>query len=260
MSTLTRFVLIVFVCSCCQAAVAQTPNAAAPTATAPRENLPTPLETPRAQASYGIGIQVGRNLLQSGFDGELLDLELLLAGIRDGFGNQQPRVTQEQFQAAIGQVQQQLQSKMDKKMQLLGDKNRREGPEFIKRFQAMEGVRALPGGVLYRVLKSGNGPTPTRSDVVRTHYRGCLADGTEFDSSEGGEPAVFGLDEVIRGWTDALLRMKVGDKWQVVVPAELAYGKEGRPPVIGPDAVLLFDIELLGIEPRQAVTPTSPTP
>jgi FKBP-type peptidyl-prolyl cis-trans isomerase FklB len=202
---------------------------------------------------------MGQNLLQNGFDGELLDLKSLFAGIQDGFGGQEPRVTQEQFQAAMGQIQQLAQAKMQKKMEQLGDKNRREGPVFIKRFQAMDGVQSLPSGVLYRVLKAGSGPTPTREDVVRTHYRGRLVDGTEFDSSFGGEPAVFGLDQVIQGWTDTLLQMKVGDRWQVVIPSELAYGKNGSPPVIGPDAVLLFEIELLGIEPRSEGEPAGPT-
>ncbi len=252
MSISFRFLCFVCLCSGSAAVLGQTPNA-------PNEALPTPLQTPSAQASYGIGIQMGQNLLQNGFDGELLDLQSLFAGIRDGFGGQEPRVTQEQFQAAMGQIQQLAQAKMQKKMEQLGEKNRREGPVFIQRFQAMDGVKSLPSGVLYRVLKAGNGPTPTRDDVVRTHYRGRLVDGTEFDSSFDGEPAVFGLDQVIQGWTDTLLQMKVGDRWQVVIPSELAYGKNGSPPVIGPDAVLLFEIELLGIEPRPTGEPAGPT-
>ena len=138
-------------------------------------------------------------------------------------------------------------------MEVLGEKNRREGPAFLKKYQAMDGVKLLPGGPLYRVLKSGSGPSPTRTDVVRTHYRGRFVDGSEFDSSyERGEPAVFPVEGVIQGWTEALLQMKVGDRWQIVMPSEMAYGKQGSPPVIGPDAVLVFEIELLGIEPQQA--------
>jgi FKBP-type peptidyl-prolyl cis-trans isomerase FklB len=252
MSISSRFVCFVLLCCGCSTVLGQAQNV-------PNENLPTPLQTPRAQASYGIGIQMGQNLLQNEFDGDLLDLEALFAGIRDGVGGQEPRVTQEQFQAAMGQIQQLAQAKMQKKMEQLGEKNRREGPVFIKRFQAMDGVKSLPSGVLYRVLQAGNGPTPTRGDVVRTHYRGRLVDGTEFDSSFDGEPAVFALDQVIQGWSDTLLQMKVGDRWQVVIPSELAYGKNGSPPVIGPDAVLLFEIELLGIEPRQSGDSASPT-
>lgn len=223
------------------------------------DTLPAPLETPLSQSSYGIGVQMGRNLVQSGLDAELVDPAALLAGIQDALAEKEPRVSQADFQAAMSQVQQMAQAKLQRKMDGMGEKNRREGPEFIKKYQAVAGVKMLPNGPYYRVLKAGNGPTPKRTDMVRTHYRGRFVDGAEFDSSYSREePAVFPVAGVIKGWTDALLQMKVGDRWEIVVPSELAYGKQGSPPVIGPDAVLVFEIELLAIEPPQDVPATVP--
>ncbi len=235
MSISPQFGSLVLLLSSCLAVQAQTAAA-----------LPVPLETPLAQSSYGIGVQMGRNLIQSGLDAELVDAAALLAGIQDALGDKEPRVSQAEFQAAMTQVQQMAQTKIQRKMDSMGEKNRREGPEFLKKYQAMAGVKLLPGGPFYKVLKAGTGPSPKRTDQVRTHYRGQFVDGVEFDSSYSrGEPAVFPVAGVIKGWTEALLRMKVGDRWQIVVPSELAYGKQGSPPVIGPDAVLVFEIELL---------------
>jgi len=222
----------------------------------PADALPTPLETPQSQASYGIGRQIARDLAQGGLDGDLLDVDALALGIRDALGNTESRITQEQFQAAVGQVQQTAQQRMQQKMKGLADRNRRDGPEFLSKYKALDGVKATESGLLYKVVKQGDGPTPTATDTVKTHYRGRLVDGTEFDSSyKSGNPAVFPVTGVIPGWTEALQMMKVGDRWQIVLPANLAYGPQGSPPVIGPDAVLIFDIELLGIEKGAAPQP-----
>jgi FKBP-type peptidyl-prolyl cis-trans isomerase FklB len=110
-------------------------------------------------------------------------------------------------------------------------------------------VVQLPSGLQYQVLKKGDGPSPKATDRVKTHYHGTLIDGTVFDSSvESGQPVSFGVNEVIPGWTEALQLMKVGDKWRLFIPADLAYGVQGVPPDIGPNSVLIFEIELLGIE------------
>ena len=206
------------------------------------------LESSQQKAAYGIGRQIGRDLARNGFDAETLDFEALLSGIKDSVANGESKITQEQFQAAIMEVQQLTQERMQKKMAEQSAKNKKDGPVFMAKYKAMEGVKALPSGVLYKVLKEGTGATPKDSDVVSTHYRGRLTDGTEFDSSyKRNEPAQFGVGEVIPGWTEALKNMKVGYRWQLVVPPEFAYGENGSPPVIGPDAVLIFDIELLDI-------------
>ncbi len=252
MLILPRWGSLVLLCTCSMSVLGQAP---------PATSLPAPLESPLAQSSYGIGIQFGQNLMQGGLDGELVDLAAMMAGIRDALGEQEPRVSQEQFQAAMQQVQELARSKMQKKMELLAEKNRREGPAFLKRYQALAGVKSLPSGVLYRVRKSGTGPSPTAADTVRTHYEGKLVDGTKFDSSyDRGEPAVFPVQGVIDGWTQVLQQMKVGDQWEIVIPSELAYGKQGSPPVIGPDSVLVFSIELLGIEPPQPDQQQRPVP
>ncbi len=214
------------------------------------------LTTPQAQASYGIGRQIGRDLGQGGLEGELLDLNALMLGIQDSLNQAESRITQEQFQAAIGQVQQVAQQRMQQKMQAVAERNRRDGPKFLEKYKALEGVQQTPSGLMYKVLKQGNGPSPKETDTVRTHYRGRLVDNTEFDSSyKRNEPAIFPVNQVIPGWTEALQMMKVGDRWQLVIPPDLAYGETGSPPVIGPDAVLVFEIELIGIEPSNGASP-----
>jgi FKBP-type peptidyl-prolyl cis-trans isomerase len=212
-----------------------------------------PLTTPQSQACYGIGRQIGRDLASGGLEGDLLDVNALVLGIHDALSMTDSRVSQEDFQAAVSQVQQVAQQRLQQKMQALGERNRREGPKFLERYKATQGVKQTASGVLYKVLKQGTGPSPQPTDIVRTHYRGRLIDGSEFDSSyKRNQPAEFPVDGVIPGWTEALQMMKVGDHWQMAIPPELAYGTEGNPPVIGPDAVLIFDIELLGIvDPAQ---------
>jgi len=207
--------------------------------------LPVPLETPVAKSSYAIGHQFGSQITRSGLQGEMIDMAALLQGVQDAVTGQDLRVPPEQIEEAMKELQRQ----MEQKMVALGDKNKAEGPKFLKKYQGLEGVKKTASGLSYRVLKAGNGPKPKETDYVKTHYRGRLVDGTEFDSSYStNEPAVFQVREVIPGWTEALLLMKVGDKWEVAVPSELAYGQDGRPPKIGPHSVLVFEIELLGIE------------
>ena len=211
--------------------------------------LPAPLETSQAKASYGIGRQIGRQLLSGGLEADMVDLASLVAGLEDAVAGKEARITQQEFEAAMTEFQQMAQQRMQTKMQALAEKNKAEGPKFLEKYKAMEGVKALPSGLLYKVVKAAEGPSPKETDVVRTHYRGRLVDGTEFDSSyKRNEPAMFPVNQVIPGWTEALQQMKVGEKWQLVIPSELAYGERGSPPVIGPNAVLVFDIELLGIE------------
>ncbi len=220
------------------------------------ENVPAAndlqLATPQAKASYGIGLQIGRDFARGGLDEQLLDLNAMLMGIQDALSRKSSRVSDTEFREAMTAVQQAAQQRMQQKMQASAEKNLREGPAFLAKYKGLEGVQSTASGLLYRVLKQGAGPSPAAQDTVRVHYRGRLVDGTQFDSSyDRGQPAVFPVSGVIAGWTEALQKMKVGDRWQLVIPAELAYGKQGNPPVIGPDAVLVFDVELLGIEPKQ---------
>lgn len=216
--------------------------------------LPTPgaasgLESAQAKASYGIGRQIGLQLMSGGLEPDMLDLPGLVAGIEDAVGRKEPKITQAEFEAAMTEFQQTAQKRLAEKMQVVADKNKVDGPKFLAKYKAMEGVKATPSGLLYKVVKGGTGAKPKATDVVQTHYRGRLVDGTEFDSSyKRNEPATFPVNGVIPGWTEALQMMTVGEKWQLVIPAELAYGERGSPPVIGPHAVLIFDIELLDIQ------------
>lgn len=211
--------------------------------------LPAQLQTPQQKAGYGIGMSIGNDFARGGLDASTIDLNAVLLGIKDALESKKPRLEQAEVQQAMQQVQQLSKSKVEAKMKQLAEKNRVAGPQFIERYKAVDGVKSLKSGVLYKVLTPGNGPTPKATDFVKTHYRGRLVDGTEFDSSyKRGEPAVFPVNGVIKGWTEALTNMKVGDKWQLVIPPEMAYGAQGSPPVIGPDSVLVFEIELLGIE------------
>jgi len=209
------------------------------------EPLPAPLSTTHQKASYAIGLNIGKSLKQ---DGVPVVAEALLLGLQDALGQRPPRLTDAQLQAALIAFQQEVDAQAEQRTKAVGEKNQREGAEFLARNKAAQGVITLPSGLQYKVLKSGNGQSPGAGDQVTTHYRGTLLDGSEFDSSyRRGEPATFPVQGVIPGWTEALQKMKVGDKWQLFIPADLAYGQHGSPPAIGPHAVLVFEIELLEV-------------
>ena len=158
-------------------------------------------------------------------------------------------MTEEERQDVMAALQKELMEKQAEKNRVLGEKNKREGEAFLAENKAREGVITLPSGLQYQVLNSGSGPSPKETDRVKAHYIGWLLDGTEFNNSrKQGEPVVFGLDQVIPGWREALQLMKVGDKWKLFVPGELGYGERGMVNIIGPHATLIFEVELLGIE------------
>jgi FKBP-type peptidyl-prolyl cis-trans isomerase FklB len=231
-------------------ALAQQPKTAPKTAAPAQPAGPGELKSTKQQASYGLGLSIGRNLKAQSID---VDLELLSRGLRDGVAGSEPLLTDEQIQNALRAFQQELMEKQAAITKAEAERNKKEGEAFLAANKKKEGVKTLPSGLQYKVIKEGTGPVPKAEDTVSTHYRGTLIDGTEFDSSyKRGEPATFGVSEVIKGWTEALQLMKVGSKWQLFIPAELAYGENPRPgSPIPPNATLLFDIELLGIgKPR----------
>jgi FKBP-type peptidyl-prolyl cis-trans isomerase len=142
-----------------------------------------------------------------------------------------------------------MREKQQAKMQVAGDANKKEGEAFLADNKSKEGVVALPSGLQYKVLKEGNGPKPTATDSVVCNYRGTLINGTEFDSStKHGGPATFPVNGVIKGWTEALQLMPVGSKWQLFVPPDLAYAERGAGGDIGPNATLIFEVELVSIQ------------
>lgn len=208
--------------------------------------LPEPLATDAAKASYGMGFQTGRQFSSGDVD---FDVEAFVIGMKDALSKAEPRLSDVQIQTAMQRVEQAAQARYAARMKPMSDKNKKAGAEFIAKYKKIKDVRSLPNGIYYKVLKAGSGASPSSaSAVVKVHYQGRLVDGTEFDSSyKRKEPATFPLNRVIGGWTATVQKMKVGGKWQVVIPPDLAYGQAGSPPNIGPDATLVFDIELLDI-------------
>jgi FKBP-type peptidyl-prolyl cis-trans isomerase FklB len=205
-------------------------------------------------ASYGIGQRTGRSIKDDGVD---VDLEAFIQGIKDGAAGAKPKYSEQQVRAAFMIFQKNMQAKEkvmqtkeEAKQKVAGEKNLREGQAFLAKNKTKAGVKTTASGLQYEVLRAGAGATPKASDTVKVHYEGTLLDGTVFDSSiKRNEPAVFPVGGVIPGWTEALQLMKVGDKWRVFIPSELAYGARGAGRDIGPNAVLAFEVELLGIEP-----------
>ncbi|TNF37532.1 MAG: FKBP-type peptidyl-prolyl cis-trans isomerase [Gammaproteobacteria bacterium] len=206
----------------------------------------TSLNNQKDKQSYAIGVNLGMQLSQQK---EEINLDNVIMGLKDVFSGQQPKMTMEEMQQTMMTFQQTLQEKQQARMQALADTNAKEGKEFLAANKKKEGVKTLPSGLQYKVLQSGKGESPKVTDTVVTHYRGSLIDGRVFDSSyQRGEPATFPVNGVIKGWTEALQKMKVGDKWQLFIPAELGYGEHGAGQMIGPNAVLIFEIELLEIK------------
>lgn len=180
-----------------------------------------------------------------------IDPAILARGLKDAMAGGKTLLTDDEAQAALTEVQNDLRKKQQAKMQEAGDANKKEGEAFLAANKAKEGVVALPSGLQYKILKEGTGPKPTASDSVVCNYRGTLINGTEFDSSyKRGQPATFPVGGVIKGWTEALQLMPVGSKWQLWIPSDLAYGERGPSPEIGPNAMLTFEVELLSIEDK----------
>ena len=201
-----------------------------------------PAKSLKERSSYAIGADIGRGLKSQALD---LDLSLVARGLADAMTGNKMMMTEKECQAAMVELQQIQMTK-------IADKNKKEGATFLAENKKKDGVKTLPSGLQYKVIREGKGATPTAADAVTTHYRGTFLDGAEFDSSyRRNEPATFPVKGVIKGWTEALQLMKVGDKWQLYVPSDLAYGPQGRDE-IPPNATLIFDIELLGVKPAAA--------
>ncbi len=193
---------------------------------------------------YAIGLNVGGNLRAGGVEVDLMSLQ---AGVSDGLRGVPPKYSDAQLTAAFQRLQQQMQQQAVAEMKRIGAENKRKGDAFLAQNRKQPGVQVTPSGLQYQVLRQGDGPSPTVNDAVRCHYRGTLMDGTEFESSYGGDPVPFRVQGVIPGWTEALQKMHVGGKWRLFVPAELAYGMSPPDPSIEPNSLLIFDIELLDI-------------
>jgi FKBP-type peptidyl-prolyl cis-trans isomerase len=203
------------------------------------------LTNEQARASYAIGMMLGHNWQQQGLDA---DPEMVVRGIKDVQSDRPTLLSQQEMRDTLNALQRELFAKQQKKREELAAKNKAEGEAFLATNKSNPGVVTLPDGLQYKIITNGTGAMPTNTDIVTVNYRGTLLDGTEFDSSfKRGQPAKFPIKGVIPGWTEALLKMKVGSRWQLFVPPELAYGVQGRPG-IPPNSVLIFDVDLLSTE------------
>ena len=204
------------------------------------------LDTPKNRISYTIGVNIGQDFKSQKLD---IDAEALMEGIKDSMAGKELRMTEEEMTSEIQTFQQELQAKMMAEMEAVAAKNKADGEAYLADNAKKEGVIVTDSGLQYKVLEAGEGDAPAPSDIVTVHYRGTLVDGTQFDSSyDRGQPATFPVGGVITGWTEALQLMKPGAKYQLAIPSGLAYGERGAGQVIGPNAVLLFDIELISVE------------
>ncbi len=205
----------------------------------------TPLTTPEQKTAYAIGQEIGKNLKSTGMP---VDVSLLTQGLTEALAGAPARLTPEETQQLMMAFQQAAQTKHQEAKQQLEAAGIAEGKKFLEDNAKKKDVKTLPSGLQYKVEKLGNGPSPMATDMVKVHYRGTLINGKEFDSSyKRGEPAQFGVNQVIKGWTEALQKMRVGAKWKLFIPAELAYGAQGAGDDIGPNSTLIFDVELIEI-------------
>ncbi len=207
------------------------------------------LKSQRDKISYVIGRDIGANLKKQSID---VDPDILAKGIKDGLSGGKSLLNEQEIREITTNLQKEMMAKQQELKKKLGEKNKKEGEVFLAENKKKEGVKTLPSGLQYKVIKAGTGKKPKSTDTVTTNYRGTLIDGTEFDSSyRRGQPATFPVNGVIPGWTEALQLMQEGAKWQLFVPSNLAYGDRGAGPQIGPNAALIFEVELISIQEKK---------
>jgi FKBP-type peptidyl-prolyl cis-trans isomerase FklB len=204
---------------------------------------PAKLPDDKSKASYTFGYRIGTNMKGQAPQG--IDPATFARGIQDGMSGAKPALNEQEMGAAMNKFQEAA----AKKQQAAGEAAGKRGEAYLAANKSKPGVKVLESGVQYKVAKQGEGKSPQPTDTVSVHYRGTLVNGTEFDSSyQRGEPATFPVNGVIRGWQEVLPLMKEGDKWEIVIPAALAYGDRGAGSAIGPNETLLFEIELLSVK------------
>jgi len=216
------------------------------------EEKPPQLNDLKDKASYSIGLNVGFSFKRQNVD---VNQDAFMAGFKDAITGKKPLLTEQEVRDTMMAFEKDMQQKQTETAQ----KNGAEAEKFLAANKTKEGVKATESGLQYKALKEGGGAQPKSSDTVTVNYRGTLIDGTEFDSSyKRGQPATFPVSGVIKGWTEALQLMKVGSKFQLFIPANLAYGEQGRPG-IPPNSLLIFEVELMDVKSPQAGG-ASPTP
>ena len=225
--------------------------------TAPGENKPSQLKDLKDKVSYSIGLDLGFNFKKQNLE---LNTDALLAGVKDALGGKQPLLSESEVKETMTALTKQL----EEKQKAVAEQNVKDGEKFLAANKTKEGVKTTASGLQNKVIKEGTGPQPKVTDSVVANYRGTLINGTEFDSSyKRGQPATFPLSGVIKGWTEGLQLMKVGSKYQLFIPANLAYGDRAMGADIAPNSTLIFEIELVGIQPQESPSPapaSSPSP
>ena len=196
--------------------------------------------------SYALGLSMGNNFRSSGI--EKINVQDFADGVAAVFYGSEPRMSYDEAKAEIQKFFTELQAKQDEAAKVMGEQNARAGEAFLTENGKRSEVKTTDSGLQYEVLEEGDGPRPEAGDQVVVHYTGKLIDGTVFDSSEErGEPATFGVTQVIPGWVEALQLMKAGSKWRLFIPSQLAYGPQGAGGVIGPNQTLIFDVNLIKV-------------
>ena len=204
------------------------------------------LKSDKEMFSYSLGMNLGTNLKRESVE---VDQELLVKGFKDSYGGEKTILTEDEARKSITDFQKALMAKKAETMQKLAEKNKADGEKFLAENAKKPGVKSLPSGLQYKEITPGKGKSPKATDTVTTHYKGTLIDGTEFDSSyKRKEPATFPVSGVIAGWTEALQLMKEGAKWELFLPSNLAYGEKGAGRDIGPNATLIFEVELISVK------------
>lgn len=204
------------------------------------------LSTEQDKISYSVGYQLGGITKNQAVE---LDHELVLQGVRDALDGTDPKLTDDERQAALNDLKQQITLAQQKRAEELADQNLAASLQFMSENTKKEGITTLPSGLQYKELVAGDGKSPTAEDSVTVNYRGKLIDGTEFDSSyKRNKPASFKVNRVIKGWTEALQLMQEGDKWEIYIPPELGYGARGAGRSIPANSALIFEVELISVD------------
>ncbi len=211
----------------------------------PKEGT-TMLKTQKDKVSYGIGVQIGKNMKDQKID---IDMKILAEALKAAFTGAKLSMTDEEISQTMQQFQTEMMAKQEAEAKSQSSEARKKGEAFLAENKTKPGVKSTASGLQYIVITEGTGPIPKAESTVSVHYTGTLLDGKKFDSSvDRGTPAEFPVGGVIKGWTEALQLMKVGSKWKLFIPTDLAYGDRGAPGAIGPGEVLVFEVELLAIK------------
>ena len=214
------------------------------------------LKDQKDKASYSIGYDIGETFKKQKIE---LNADAMISGLKEALAGKEAAISKEEREKTLQAFQKEMMEKQIAASKEAATKNQAEGEKFLEENKKKDGVKTTASGLQYKVIKEGTGASPKETDTVVTNYRGTLIDGTEFDSSyKRNEPASFPVNRVIKGWTEALQLMKPGAKYQLFIPSSLAYGERGAGQLIGPNATLIFDVELLSIKPPEPPTTVAP--